>query len=174
VLAHRPPVLFIGNVSWCAQGSKRAGTRPVRLCVGGIRSRKSAQQASTVYQILFLEIGEVDLTLAGLHAFLRAANPDEPIRLRLQADDTGGILGRLFCQLAQSKAVLATQQQARHAARVMTRHMHRTTILRAAATIYAPNHSSGTGLASSTHTCWPTSVQSCTSCSGRSTSSCLA
>lgn len=114
-----------------------------------IRSQRTYQQASAVCQILFLEIGEVDLTLAGLHAFLRAANPDEPIRLRLQADDTGGILGRLFCQLASAQATLATAKKARAAARVMTRRVHRTTILRASATIYAPNQSSGTGLASS-------------------------
>jgi hypothetical protein len=114
-----------------------------------IRSHRTVQQSSTVCQILFLEIGEVDLTLAGLHAFLRAANPDEPIRLRLQADDAGGILGRLFCQLASAQATLATKKQARLAARLMTRRVHRTTILRAKATIYAPNQSSGTGLASS-------------------------
>jgi hypothetical protein len=114
-----------------------------------IRSHRNVQQASTVCQILFLEIGEVDLTLAGLHAFLRAANPDEPIRLRLQADDAGGILGRLFCQLASAKATLATHAKAVRAARLMTRRVHRTTILRASATIYAPNQSSGTGLASS-------------------------
>jgi hypothetical protein len=114
-----------------------------------IRSHRTVQQASTVCQILFLEIGEVDLTLAGLHAFLRAANPDEPIRLRLQADDTGGILGRLFCDLASSQATLATHKKAVRAARLMTKRVHRTTILRASATIYAPNHSSGTGLASS-------------------------
>src|SRR5919204_231445 len=47
-----------------------------------IRSHRTVHQASAVCQILFLEIGEVDLTLAGLHAFLRAANPGDPIRLR--------------------------------------------------------------------------------------------
>ena len=114
-----------------------------------IRSHRTVHQASAVCQILFLEIGEVDLTLAGLHAFLRAANPDEPIRLRLQADDAGGILGRLFCQLASAQATLATHQKALRAARLMTKRVHRTTILRAQATIYAPNQGSGTGLASS-------------------------
>jgi hypothetical protein len=111
---------------------------------------KQAQQASTICQILYLEIGEVDLTLAGLHAWLRAADPTQPIQLRLQADDTGGILGKLFCQLAQSQATLATHTQAVQAARLMTRHVHRVTVLRAQATIYAPNHSAGTSTGSST------------------------
>lgn len=102
-----------------------------------------ASQASAICQILFLEIGEVDLTLAELHAFLRAANPDEPIRLRLLADDTGGILGRLFCDLASSQATLATHKKALRAARLMTKRVHRVTVLRAAATIYAPSHGTG-------------------------------
>lgn len=114
-----------------------------------IRSQKTVQQTSTVCQILLLEIGEVDLTLAGLHAFLRAADPAEPIRLKLQADDAGGILGRLFCQLASAQATLATHKKALRAAQLMNKRVHRTTILRASATIYAPNQSSGTGLASS-------------------------
>jgi len=114
-----------------------------------IHSRKTVQQTSTVCQILLLDIGEVDLTLAGLHAFLRAADPTVPIELRLKADDAGGILGRLFCQLASAQGTLATNSKALRAARMMNRRVHRTTILRASATIYAPNQSSGTGLASS-------------------------
>src|ERR687887_681028 len=81
-----------------------------------IRTHRVFHQASTVCQVLFLEIGEVDLNLAGLHAHLRAANPDEPIRLKLQADDAGGILGKLFCQLASAHATLATKSQARRSA----------------------------------------------------------
>jgi len=104
---------------------------------------KQTQQATATCQILFLEIGEVDLTLAGLHAWLRAADPTQPIQLRLQADDTGGILGKLFCQLANSKSVLATNKQAIAAARQMSRRIHRVTVLRASATIYAPSHSAG-------------------------------
>jgi hypothetical protein len=117
-----------------------------------IRARhgKQSQMATTTCQILYLEIGEVDLTLAGLHAWLRAADPTQPIQLRLQADDTGGILGKLFCQLAQSQSVLATKKQAIAAARQMTRHVHRVTVLRASATIYAPNHSAGASTGSST------------------------
>jgi hypothetical protein len=129
-----------------AKGVKRVRQKHFWM---SIRSHRAAQQSSAVCQILFLEIGEVDLTLAGLHAFLRAANPDEPIRLRLQADDAGGILGRLFCQLASAQATLATHKKAVRAARLMTRRVHRTTILRASATIYAPSQKSGTGLASS-------------------------
>jgi hypothetical protein len=112
-------------------------------------SQKQAQQAGTVCQILFLQIGEVDLTLAGLHVVLRPADPTQPIQLTLTADDTKGILGRLFCQLAQSRGVLGTPLKAKWAARQLNKRLHRTTFLRVRATIYAPSGSPGgsTGLA---------------------------
>jgi len=111
---------------------------------------KQAHQGQTVCNILYLELGELDLTLAGLHAVLHAADPTQPIQLRLTADDTGGILGRLFCQLAQAKGTLATPLKAAFAARHLTRRLKGTTIVRASATIYALNQNPGTaGSASS-------------------------
>ena len=106
---------------------------------------KQTHQAQAVCQILFLELGELDLTLAGLHAVLRAADPTQPIQLKLTADDTGGVLGRLFCQLANGKGALATSKRAVAAARTLTRRLHGTSFLRARATIYAPAQSGGTG-----------------------------
>jgi hypothetical protein len=104
-----------------------------------------AQQQETVCSILFLQLGELDLTLAGLHAVLHAADPTQPVELRLSADDTGGILGKLFCQLAQASGVMGTHAKAKIAARQLNRHLHlrRTAILRVKAVIYAPNSQGG-------------------------------
>jgi hypothetical protein len=101
------------------------------------------QQQATVCSILFLELGTLDLTLAGLHATLHAVDPTQPIQLRLSADDTGGILGRLFCQLSQGGGVLSTNAKAKTAARQLNKHLRAQSILRARATIYAPSQTSG-------------------------------
>src|SRR3954454_5206548 len=68
----------------------------------------SAVQQLPLCHVLTLEVGEVDLTLAGLHAILRAFNPDEPIKVDIQADAEGGVLGRLFCDLAAGGGALTT------------------------------------------------------------------
>jgi hypothetical protein len=107
--------------------------------------QKNTQQAQTVCQILFLQIGEVDLTLAGLHVTLLPADPTQPIQLTLTADDTHGILGRLFCQLAQSRAVLSSHLKAKRAARQMTKFLHHATVMRVKGTVYAPSGSTGQG-----------------------------
>ena len=77
----------------------------------------AVQQEEPLCHILFLEVGEVDLTLAGLHATLRAFNPGEPIQVRIQARRSGGVLGRLFCDLAQGGGALPTARKAQIAAR---------------------------------------------------------
>jgi len=100
--------------------------------------RLMGAQQETLCQILFLEIGEVDLTLAGLHVIARAFNPDEPIRLRLQARRSGGILGRLFCDLAEGGGVTASKRKARGSAQALTAEMRGTTIMSLKAVIYAP------------------------------------
>ena len=100
--------------------------------------RWSAVQQEPLCQILFLEIGEVDLTLAGLHVIARAFNPDEPIRLRLQARRSGGILGRLFCDLAEGGGVASSKRKARGSAQALTTRMRGSTIMRMKAVIYAP------------------------------------
>jgi hypothetical protein len=120
-----------------------------------IRGPKQGQQAQTVCQILFLELGELDLTLAGLHVTLHAFDPNEPVRLNLSADDEHGVLGRLFCQLANSRAVFGTERRAKEAARKLNRHLHNVTFMRARATIYAP----GGNTAASSGTRAPLSMQ---------------
>jgi hypothetical protein len=105
----------------------------------------SAVQQTPLCQILFLEIGEVDLTLAGLHVIARAFNPDEPIRLQLQARREGGILGRLFCDLAQGGGAVATKRKARLGAQALTTSMSGKTIMRVQAIVYAPNPTTSGG-----------------------------
>jgi hypothetical protein len=105
----------------------------------------SVQQ--TMCHILFLEIGEVDLILAGLHATLRSANPGEPIQLRLQAHREGGILGRLFCDLTQARGLMATRRQAVTAARQLNKRLKRAMIMRVRAALYGPHRSAGAGSA---------------------------
>ncbi|MFL5937831.1 MAG: hypothetical protein ACJ76U_13445, partial [Gaiellaceae bacterium] len=101
------------------------------------------QQEEPLCHVLLLEVGEVDLTLAGLHAILRAFNPDEPIQVRIQARRSGGVLGRLFCDLAQGGGALPTASKAQIAARTLTRRTAGTTIMRASATVYAPDQATG-------------------------------
>jgi hypothetical protein len=105
----------------------------------------SSLQQEPLCQVLFLEIGEVDLTLAGLHVIAKAFNPDEPIRLRLQARRSGGILGRLFCDLAQGGGVVPSKRKARVGAQALTTRMSGSTIMRFQATVYAPNRSTSGG-----------------------------
>jgi hypothetical protein len=109
-------------------------------------ARVQQQQAGTTCQVLFLQLGELDLTLAGLHAVLHAADPTQPVELRLSADDAGGILGKLFCQLANASGVLGTAQKAQTAAKQMNRHLRATTIMRVKAIIYAPSASGSAGM----------------------------
>jgi hypothetical protein len=94
------------------------------------------QQTQETCQILFLELDELDLTLLGLRVFLRSATEGEPIRLKLSAIRENGVLGRLFCDLAQS--TLASKTKAMKAARVLNSRLANTRIMRAQATIYAP------------------------------------
>jgi hypothetical protein len=112
------------------------------LSIHGRRTMQ-VQQRETTCQILFLQLGELDLTLAGLHAVLHAADPTQPVELRLTADDAGGVLGRLFCQLAQASGTLATPAKAKTAAKQLTRRLRASTIMRVRATIYAPSQRTG-------------------------------
>ena len=130
-----------------AAGVTTVKRKPFRLTIrerhnGRIRHRMSysaVQQEEPLCHVLLLEVGEVDLTLAGLHATLRAFNPAEPIQVRIQARRSGGVLGRLFCDLAQGGGALPTARKAQFAARTLTRRTGGNTIMRASATVYAPD-----------------------------------
>ncbi|MDQ3931492.1 MAG: hypothetical protein M3252_01435, partial [Actinomycetota bacterium] len=106
-----------------------------------IREQSARFQQATMCHILFLEIGEVDLTLAGLHAVLRSANPGEPVQLRLQARREGGILGRLFCDLTQGGGALATPQKATRAAKLLNARVRKAMVMQVRAVIYRPSGS---------------------------------
>ena len=132
-----------------AAGATSVKRKSFRLTIRERHTRQrhawSGVQQEPLCHILFLEVGEVDLTLAGLHATLRAFNPDEPIQVRIQARREGGVLGRLFCDLAQGGGALTTTRKAQLAARTLTRRTKGTTIMRASATVYAPNDTAGSG-----------------------------
>ncbi len=155
-----------------------------RQAFGAQSADRRRVQQEALCQILFLEIGEVDLTLAGLHVIAHAFNPDEPIRLRLQARREGGILGNLFCDLAQGGGVVASKRKAQLGAQSLTTRMRGSTIMRVQATVYAPDRttSDGAGTMSSMrappgrtlhrHRCRSPSATWCISFSGLSTSTC--
>src|SRR5215211_7602050 len=136
-----------------AAGATSVKRKPFRLTIrerhnGRIRRHytwSGVQQEEPLCHVLLLEVGEVDLTLAGLHAILRAFNPDEPIQVRIQARRSGGVLGRLFCDLAQGGGALPTARKAQLAARTLTRRTKGSTIIRANATVYAPERTASGG-----------------------------
>jgi len=127
-----------------AAGHKTKRTRHFNITIR--TARVQPQQEGAICQVLFLQLGELDLTLAGLHAVLHAADPTQPVELRLSADDAGGILGRLFCQLANASGVLGTSQKATLAAKQMNKHLRAATIMRVKAIIYAPSSSGNAGM----------------------------
>jgi hypothetical protein len=132
-------------------GATSVTRKPFRLAIRERHNRRMStwsafqQEPEPLCHVLLLEIGEVDLTLAGLHAILRAFNPAEPIQVRIQAQRSGGILGRLFCDLAQGGGVLSTQAKAQRAARLLTARTKGSTIIRANATVYAPDRAANGG-----------------------------
>ena len=104
-------------------------------------------QEDTMCHILFLEIGEVDLVLAGLHAVLRSATTGEPVQLRLQGRREGGILGRLFCDLSQAGGTLATREKAVSAAKTLNKRVRKALLMHVRAVMYGPNR--GTSISTS-------------------------
>lgn len=107
-----------------------------RLQVRGSRAMAAEEQCN----ILFLEIGDLDLILAGLHVTLHAFNPDEPVRLQLSAIRENGLLGRLFCDLVNGGGMVRTVKQAQTIAKLLNKRLHRTTIMRVSAVIYGPGN----------------------------------
>jgi hypothetical protein len=93
-----------------------------------------------------LELDELDLTLLGLRVFLRSAEPERPIELKLHARRAGGILGRLFCDLTEGTA---TSAGAKKAANQLNARVKDSTILRANAKLYSPVQGAGQGSANS-------------------------
>jgi len=148
-----------------ANGVRTVKRKSFRLTIAKRRAPQqqgysaAQQDPDPMCQVLFLEIGEVDLTLAGLHVIAHAFNPDEPIRLRLQAHRGGGILGKLFCDLAQGGGATVTKRKARIGAQALTTRMSGSTIMRAQAVVYAPAKSGGAGTMSSTSGTAPSSPQ---------------
>jgi len=109
-------------------------------------------------KVLYLELDELDLTLLGLRVFLHSATEGEPITLTLSADSTHGVLGKLFCDLAQT--TIATPTTAKTAATALNQRVNSSTVLHTQATLFTPaqaeRQTSGVhsmGAASATTTC---------------------
>ena len=119
-----------------ADGVTSVTKKAFRLTIrtANVKQRRT-QQVEPTCHILLLELDELDLTLLGLRVFLRSAEPDRPIELKLHARRAGGILGRLFCDLTEGSATAAT---AKKAAGQLNARVKNSTILRANAKIYAP------------------------------------
>jgi len=110
-----------------------------------LRNQRNARAAVEVpCHILFLQLDELDVTLLGLRVYLRSATAGQPIELKLQARKSGGILGKLFCDLAGG-GVLATSAKAVTAAGQLNARVRNSTVLQARATLYAPAQT-GSGL----------------------------
>jgi hypothetical protein len=99
--------------------------------------RNASAQAEVPCHILFLQLDELDLTLLGLRVYLRAATEGQPIELKIQARKSGGILGKLFCDLAGG-GTLNTGAKAVIAANQLNARVKNSTVLQARATLYAP------------------------------------
>jgi hypothetical protein len=134
-------VVGLGTVvsTWrSASGHRTVKRKHFRFQIRGGRAMSAQEEC----QILFLEIGDLDLTLAGLHVTLHAFDPTEPVRLRLSAIRENGVLGRLFCDLAQSGGLLQTHKRAHVAAFRLTKRLRHTTVMRVRATVYVPGNGS--------------------------------
>lgn len=79
-----------------ADGTTKSATKAfrARARVHGLRHLSSAR---TTCQVLYLELDKLSLTLLGLDVNL------DKVVLTLNADSSGGVLGSLFCKLANSK-----------------------------------------------------------------------
>ncbi len=140
-----------------ADGTTRTTKKNFRLTIRpALLKTRRLQQAQPTCHVLLLELDELDLTLLGLRVFLRAANPDEPIELKLHARRSGGILGKLFCDLTQGTATPAT---AKTAARQLNKRVKNSTILQAKAKLYAPVQRTGQSTANSAQS--PTQAVEC-------------
>ena len=93
--------------------NRRIAGKPMRVL--GLRAnlpaeRKLAQQqqpaAAPQCNVLRLVLGPLDLNLLGLIVELYGANRNSPVVVEVTATPGGGVLGDLFCQLANSGVTL--------------------------------------------------------------------
>jgi hypothetical protein len=109
-----------------ADGSGHVDTTHTRVAV--------TAAAGTNCRVLYLYLQQLNLQLLGLTAHL------DKVQLSLTGDPAGGVLGRLFCQLAKAKVSLATRASAARAMDASLRHHNR--MLRFSADLHAQTASS--------------------------------
>jgi hypothetical protein len=85
-----------------------------RVMAGGKRSLSGLRSRQEICQVLTLQLDQLSLDLLGLHVDL------SKVVLTITADSQGGILGRLFCSVTNSKK-LASASTARSLTKVARR-----------------------------------------------------
>lgn len=92
--------------------NRRLGKRPMRALRvrAAIAPKAQAAQSSSTgsCQVLELVLGPLNLDLLGLMVDLYGGDKDKPVVVQVTADPNGGVLGSLFCQLANSKASVSS------------------------------------------------------------------
>jgi hypothetical protein len=71
-------------------------------------SPQTRQAPAAVCPVLDLTLGPLNLYLLGLAVDLYGATPKDPIVVTITADPNGGVLGKLFCELASNAQQNAT------------------------------------------------------------------
>ena len=115
----------------------KAVRQPFTARVLGVRHFSSAQK---ICPILDLTLGPLDLNLLGLMVHL------DKVHLTITADSQGGLLGQLFCSIANGKVTLAK------AAKRLTKAAHRsglsTGVVHATVPLYQPTSGGGSATGS--------------------------
>jgi hypothetical protein len=79
----------------------RRGMRTVRA-TALLKPQAVASQQQASCQILFLQLGPLDLNVLGLFVELYGATQSDPVTITITAFRGGGVLGDLFCGLANA------------------------------------------------------------------------
>jgi hypothetical protein len=77
----------------------RRGLRTVRA-TALLQPQAAASQQQQSCQVLFLQLGPLELNVLGLLVELFGARPNQPVTITITAFRGGGVLGDLFCGLA--------------------------------------------------------------------------
>lgn len=90
--------------------SFRAVIRPQTYDGSSSQSETQSRQAAPapVCPVLDLTLGPINLNLLGLLVDLYGQTPKDPVIVTITADPNGGVLGKLFCQLASQAQANST------------------------------------------------------------------
>jgi hypothetical protein len=83
-----------------ASGETTTTSEPMQATVKLAKGLRRVQQSAKICNVLELDLKKLSLVLLGLHIDL------DEVHLTITADSEGGVLGSLFCSLANSKVKL--------------------------------------------------------------------